>query len=79
MNRYQQLIGVLKWSIELGKIDILAEVSCLYQKLCYPIEVHGDTVYRIFIYLQKNLGNNPGRMAYDPMYEPTDENGFKVV
>ena len=27
-NRYQKLIGVLRWSIELGRIDILAEESC---------------------------------------------------
>ena len=28
---------------------------------------------------QKNLDNNPGRMVYDPMYEPTDEHVFEVV
>ena len=37
-NRYQQLIGVLRWSIELRRIDILTEVSCLYQHLCYTRE-----------------------------------------
>ena len=36
-NRYQQLIGVMRWSIELGRIDILTEVSCLYQHFCSPI------------------------------------------
>ena len=78
-NRYQQLIGVLRWSIELGRIDILTEVSCLYQNLCSPREGHLDSIYPIFRYLNKNLGKNPGRMAYDPMYEPTDENVFKVL
>ena len=33
-KRYQQLIGVLRWSIELGRIDILTESSFLYQQLC---------------------------------------------
>ena len=78
-NRYHQLIGVLRWSIEIGRINILTEVICLSHHLCYPISGHLDAVYRIFRYLQKNLGNNPGRMAYDPMYEPTDENVFEVV
>ena len=78
-NRYHQLIGVLRWSIELGRIDILTEVSCLSQHLSSPIEVYLDDVYRIFRYLQKNLGKNPGRMVYAPMYEPTDENLFEVV
>ena len=39
-NRYQQLIGVLRWSIELGRIGILTEVSCLYQHLCSTREGH---------------------------------------
>jgi hypothetical protein len=26
-NRYQQLIGVLRWACELGRIDILFEIS----------------------------------------------------
>ena len=67
------------WKIELGRSDILKEVICLSQHLCYPREVHLDAIYRIFRYLQKNLGKNPGRMAYDPMYEPTDENVFEAV
>ena len=78
-NRYQQLIGVLRWSTELRRIDIFTDVSCLYQHLFPPREGHLDAVYRIFKYLQKNLGKKPGRMAYEPMYEPTDDNVFEVV
>ena len=47
--------------------------------MCSPRKGHLDAVYRIFRYLQKSLGKNPGKMAYDPMYEPTDENLFEVV
>jgi len=32
-NRFHQLIGILRWAIELGRIDILTEVSCLSQHL----------------------------------------------
>ena len=78
-NRYHQLIGVLRWSIELGNIDILTEVSFLSQHLCSPIEVNLDAVYSIFRYLQKNLGKNAGRVVYNPMYEPTDENVFEFI
>ena len=60
-------------------IDILTEVSCLSQHLCYPREGHFDTVYRIIRYLQKDLSKNPGRMAYEPIYKPTYENVFEVV
>ena len=78
-NRYQQHIGVMSCSIEFGRVDILTEVSYLSPHLCYPREGHLDDVYRIFRYLQKNLGKNPGRMAYNPMYKPTYENIFEVV
>ena len=47
--------------------------------MCYPREGDIDAVYRIFIYLQKNLGKNPWRMAYEPRYEPKYENLFEVV
>ena len=66
-------------SIELGRIDILMEVSCLSQHLCSPIEVQLHAVHGIFCYLQKNLGNNTGGMTYKPIYEPTDYNVFEVV
>ena len=36
-NMYQQLIDVLRWSIELGIIDFLTEVLCLFQNLYSPI------------------------------------------
>ena len=65
--------------IELGRIDILTEVSYLYQQWCSPREGHLDYVYRIFRYLQKNFGKNLERMSYDPIYEPTDDNLFEVV
>ena len=47
--------------------------------MCSPREGHLDDVYSIFRYLQKKLGKNPGRMTYNPMYEPTDNNGFEVA
>ena len=57
----------------------MVEVSCLSQHLRSPIEVHLDTVYCILSYLQKNLGNNPGRMTYDPIYEMSVDNLFEIV
>ena len=54
------------------------EVSFLSQHLCSPREGHLDSVHCILIYLQKNLTKNPGRMAYDHMYEPTYDNVSEV-
>ena len=64
--------------IEIGRVGILTEVSCLFQHLCSPRELHLDYVYSIFRYLQKNLGKNQARMIYETMYEPTDENLFGI-
>ena len=50
-NRSQQLIGILRWSVELGRVDILTEVSCLSQHLAEPRDGHLIAVYKIFKYL----------------------------
>ena len=78
-NRYHKIIGVMRWSIELGRIDFLTWVICLYQHLCSPIERNQDGIYCIFRYQQKNVVNNPGKITYDPMYDPIDENYFDVA
>jgi hypothetical protein len=72
-QRFQQWIGVLRWAIELGRIDIMTEVSNLSCHLCMPREGHLDAVYRIFRYLQKNLTKNPGRIAFDPRMVNTQQ------
>jgi hypothetical protein len=51
-NRYQQLIGILRWACELGRLDILLEVALLASHSCMPREGHLDAVYRIFGYLK---------------------------
>jgi hypothetical protein len=66
IHRYQELIGILRWAIELGQIDIITEVSCLSQHLCAPRVGHLDAAYRIFRYLQRCIDKNPGRIAFDP-------------
>ena len=47
--------------------------------MCYPREGHINDVYLVFGYLQKNLGKNPGRMTYDPIYDSTYYNVFEFV
>ena len=47
-SRYLQLIGILRWAVELGRIDIYTEVSMLSHHQCLPREGHLDAAYRIF-------------------------------
>jgi hypothetical protein len=47
-NYDQTQIGVLRWCVELGRIDIVTEFSLLSSHLCLPREGHLDTVFRLF-------------------------------
>ena len=52
-NYYQGLIGVLRWIVELGRIDIMVPVSYLSRYLVSPREGHLQQAYRIFAYLKQ--------------------------
>lgn len=47
-GRYQQLIGMPRWAIELGRIDTLLEVSLLSTHMAEPRVSHLEAVYNIF-------------------------------
>jgi len=55
-NRFQQLIGILRWAIELGRVDILTEVCCLSQHLVEPREGHLIAVYNFLLRLKSSKG-----------------------
>jgi hypothetical protein len=47
-SRYSQLIGILRWMVELGRVDIYYEVSVLLQYLALPCIGHLEAIYHIF-------------------------------
>ena len=63
-NVYQNLIGILRWLIELGRIDILLEVSLLSQYLASPRIGHLQQLFNIFRYLKFHSSS---WMVTDPM------------
>jgi hypothetical protein len=71
---YQELIGVLRWAVELGRLDILLEVSLMSSYLAAPREGHLEQVFHIFGYLKKVPKR---RIAFDPDYPQIDESRFK--
>ena len=75
-SRYLQLIGILRWAVELGRIDIYTEISVLSQHQCLPREGHLDALYRIFWYLKKA---KESRIIFDPTRMDTDERLFNDV
>ncbi|KAL7537221.1 hypothetical protein ACHAXR_009342, partial [Thalassiosira sp. AJA248-18] len=63
VSRYQQLIGILRWAVELGRIDIQVEVALLSQYQMDPREGHIEELYSIFHFLWKNPKK---RLMMDP-------------
>ena len=49
---YQEMIGMLRWAVEIGRVDILLEVSLMSTHLAMPRIGHLEQVYRIFGYLK---------------------------
>ncbi len=62
---YQHLIGVMRWIVEQGRVEIATEVSLLSSFLAYPHEGHLNTALHIMGYL-KNKHNT--RLIFDPTY-----------
>ncbi len=71
---YQTQIGVLRWCVELGRVDIITEVSELASYLTQPREGHLDAVFHIFNYLDKK---HNARIVFDPTYPVVDMSSFK--
>jgi hypothetical protein len=61
--RYAQLIDVLRWAVELGRIDMYTEVSLLSQHLALPRVGHLEAVYHVFAYLSKHEKSS---IIFDP-------------
>jgi len=51
---YMELIGILRWAVELGRIDIMVNVSMLSSYTMQPRQGHLDQVFHIFGYLKRN-------------------------
>ena len=60
---YMSLIGVLRWIVELGRVDICLEVSMMSSHLALPREGHLRSVLQIFAYLKKY---HNAEMVFDP-------------
>jgi hypothetical protein len=72
---YQSQIGVLRWMVELGRVDIITETSMLASQTAMPREGHLDAMFRMFAYLKTKHNS---RMVFDPTYPHVDMSDFKI-
>ena len=66
---YQGLIGILRWVVELGRVDILIPVAMLSRYLTAPRVGHLEEVLHIFAYLKRY---NRSALVFDlgtPVFE----------
>jgi hypothetical protein len=74
IQTYQELIGVLRWAVELVQVDILLEASLMATFMAMPREGHLQMLYRMF----GNLKLHPKRnLAFDPAHPVVNEKRFK--
>jgi hypothetical protein len=71
---YQELIGILRWAVEIGRADILLEVSMMSSQLASPRIGHLKAVLNIFSYLKRVPKKT---LCFNPVYHLGDEKRFK--
>lgn len=74
-SRYLQIIGICRWAVELGRIDIYLEISLLSQYQASPRIGHLEALYHVVAYMKSHM--DMGRLAYDPVMPPVDEASFE--
>jgi hypothetical protein len=59
---YQHLIGVTRWMVELGRVDIATEISLLSSHLAYPREGHLEAALHVMAYFKQKHNS---RLIFD--------------
>ena len=72
---YQSQVGILHWAVELGRVDIITEVSTLASQMVMPREGHLEAIFHVFAYL--NIKHN-SRLVLDPTYPVIPQNTFQT-
>jgi hypothetical protein len=73
-GHYQSLIGILRWIVELGRIDICLEVSMMASCVALPRDGQLEMLYRIFAHLKKYHNTE---MVFDPSVPDINKNDFE--
>ena len=71
---YQELIGMLRWAVEIGRVDILYETAIMSKHMAMPREGHLEQVLHIYGYLKQK---KKLRIAFDPDQPQINPNRFK--
>ena len=53
ITTFKELIGVLRWAVDIGRVDILTDISMLSRYQESPRETHLKQIYHIFALFKK--------------------------
>jgi hypothetical protein len=73
-NYFQSLIGILRWAVELGRVDMYVDVALLSSHHVEPRTGHLQQVFHIFIYLKSHLNSH---LVFDPNYIAWENASFE--
>jgi hypothetical protein len=71
---YMSLIGILRWAVELGRIDIYIDVALLSSFMAQPRVGHMHEVLHILSYLKSHENS---KLVFDPLPQNWDEQQFQ--
>jgi hypothetical protein len=71
---FMSLIGILRWAVELGRINIYVDVALLSSFMAQPRIGHMNQVLHIFTYLKHHENSN---IVFDPYPQSCDETKFQ--
>ena len=60
--------------VEIGRLDIITEVSMMASHMAIPREVHLEEVFHVFAFLCQEYNS---RMSFEPTYPVIDMTDFK--
>ena len=70
---YLNIMNVLRWMIELGRIDIITKVSLLSSHVALPTEGHFNELIHVVAHVGQRYYS---RLVYDLSYRKIDHNVF---
>ena len=73
-SEFQSQVGILRWIVELGRVDIITEVSNLASQLALPRQGHLEASLHIFAHLRDK---HNARLALDPTYPDINRDDFE--
>ena len=71
--QYQDMVGLLRWEVDLGRVDILLETAIMSTYLALPHRGHLEHIFHLFWYLK---ANHKRKLFFDPQHPTIYEHLF---